>query len=173
MANQPLRELVQEAVDLIRQQKYDQAIDAARNAIDEDPRDAAAYSALGIALASAGRLEEAVEPLQRAIQQAPYHPEHYYNLAVNQVKLGRNNEAIAMCQEAIRCDGKFKQAAVLLKELEKVTHTEAAPYLASIGDQKGSAYHYKQEKTQAPYDPLAEQGDENAPPPPPPPTNNQ
>lgn len=167
MSAQQLSDLVKEAVEHIRAQKWDQAIDAARQAIDANHRDPEAYSALGIALSYAGRLEEATEPLQRAIQNAPYEAKHYFNLAVHKVRLGHLNEAMAMCQEAIRCDGKHRGAHQLLKDLEKQTHTVAAPYMSALGDQRGSAYHYRQDKPEAPppYDPLADASQEN--------TNNQ
>lgn len=163
MSAEQLSDLVKESVEHIRAQEWDQAIDAARRAIEANHRDPEAYSALGIALSYAGRLEEAVDPLQRAIQSAPYEAKHYFNLAVHNVRLGHMNEAIAMCQEAIRCDGKHQGAHLLLKELEKQTHTEAAPYMSSIGDQRGSAYHYRQDKKEAPppYDPLADAEHDN------------
>jgi tetratricopeptide (TPR) repeat protein len=155
MSAEESKNLVDQAVANIRSEKYDEAIQLARQALDEDGRSTDAWSTLGIAYAKANRSDEATDAFQRAIQTSPYSARNYFNLASLYYGMGRKTDAIAMCQEAIRCDGKHRNSIDLLKRLEAETHTEVAPYQTSLGDTRGSAYHYKTDKKDKPStDPL-------------------
>src|SRR5262249_886491 len=115
------KQFVTEATDLARQGQFDKAIDAAKQALEHDQRNSDAYSVLGVSLARVGRYDEATDAFQRAIQTNPYGARGYYNLAMHFYGMGNKADAIAMCQEAIRCDGRHKNAADLLKKLDTET----------------------------------------------------
>lgn len=144
------KELVAQAVEKFENGDLDGAIDYARQAIDADSRYSDGFSVLGVALAQAGREEEATEAFQRAIQTSPYSATHYYNLALHYYHGGHKNDAMTMAQEAIRTDGKHRRAIALLKKLEEESHVEIAPYTTSLGDQRGSAYRYKEDAPESP-----------------------
>lgn len=150
MSNEQVQQLVKEAADSVRGQDFDKAVELSRQALEIDGRRDDAYSVLGVALARLGRIEEATDALQRAVQTAPYNARNYYNLATHYYGMGDKADAISMCQEAIRCDGKHRGAAELLKKLESETHVQVAPYQTSLGDNRGAAYHYKKEQTEEP-----------------------
>lgn len=147
MSSDQVTALVKEASESIRNQQFEGALDLARQALEIDSRHADAYNIMGVAYSQLGRTEEATEAFQRAVQQAPYSARNYYNLARHYYQLGNKKDAISMCQEAIRCDGKHRNSAELLKKLESEVHVEVAPYTTSLGDNRGSAYQYKKEKS--------------------------
>ena len=146
MSSDAAKQLVTDAADYVRSQQFDKGVDAARQALELDHRSSEAYTVLGVALSRLGRIEEATDAFRRAIQTNSYSARNYFNLAMHYYGMGQKNDAISMCQEAIRCDGKHKNAHDLLKKLESETHVEVAPYTTSIGDQRGSAYHYKKDE---------------------------
>jgi tetratricopeptide (TPR) repeat protein len=148
MASEELKQLIEEAAEAVRAQSFEKGIDIARQALEMDGRSTDAYSVLGVALAKAGRVEEATDALQRAVQTGPYTARNYYNLAMHYYGMGQKSDAIAMAQEAIRCDGKHRGSAELLRKLEDETHVEVAPYQTSLGDSRGTAYQYKKEEAE-------------------------
>lgn len=148
MASEELKTLIEEAANAVREQSFEKGIDIARTALELDSRSTDAYSVLGVALAKAGRVEEATEAFQRAVQTGPYGARNYYNLAMHYYGMGQKTDSIAMCQEAIRCNGKHRGAAELLRKLESETHVEVAPYQTSLGDSRGNAYQYKKEEAE-------------------------
>lgn len=146
MASEDLKSLIEEAATAVREQSFEKGIDIAKQALEVDSRSTDAYSVLGVAFAKAGRVDEATDALQRAVQTGPYSARNYYNLAMHYYGMGKKNDAIAMCQEAIRCNGKHRGSANLLRKLEDETHVEVAPYQTSLGDSRGNAYQYKKDE---------------------------
>lgn len=142
------QELVTQAVESCQKEKYDDALNLAREALEVDPRYGDAYSVLGICFAKKGQPEQATEAFKKAIQTTPYNASAYYNLAYFYYENGNFTDAMTMAQEAIRTDAKHKRAIQLIKILEDKLHVEVAPYTTSLGDQRGSAYQYKPEGTE-------------------------
>lgn len=146
MAESEATPLVQQSAEYYQAGKFEEALNAARQAIELDARLTDAYTVLGVALSGLERHEEAVSAFQKAIQVSPYNTSAYYNLALQHYNMGHKNDATAMAQEAIRTDGKHKRALELMKKLETELHVEVAPYQTSLGDDRGAAYRYENDK---------------------------
>ncbi len=146
MAESEATPLVQQSSDLYQSGKFEEALNTARQAIEMDPRLSDAYTVLGVSLSGLERDEEAVSAFQKAIQVSPYNTSAYYNLALQHYKMGHKNDATAMAQEAIRTDPKHKRSLELVKKLDTELHVEVAPYQTSLGDDRGAAYRYQEDK---------------------------
>lgn len=146
MSQDPVNPAITKTIDKLKAGEYEAAIEDARSILESDQRNSEAWSLLAISYAKTGRTDEATEAFQKAIQTGPYVARNYYNLAMHYLALGQRVDAVSMCQEAIRCDPKHKGANEMLKKLESEMHVEVAPYTTSLGDNRGSAYHYKKEE---------------------------
>ncbi len=118
----------------LRQQKLD-----ARRLLDADPRDAAAWSALGRASLALNELDEAVEAFERAVAIGVRDPTPYLNLGLLYASRGQLEPALQAFELGLERDprnqsARFNQARVLLGlgrareavlELERLT--AAAP----------------------------------------------
>ncbi len=118
----------------LRQQKLD-----ARRLLDADPRDAAAWSALGRASLALNELDEAVEAFERAVAIGVRDPTPYLNLGLLYASRGQLEPALQAFELGLERDprnqsARFNQARVLLglgrareavQELERLT--AAAP----------------------------------------------
>ena len=158
MAEDQAKQFLDQAVNSLRNQQFETAIDFARQAVDLDPQSADAYGVLGIALSRANRPDEATEALQKAIQATPSSAKAYYNLAAHFYAIGEKRDALSIAQEAVRCDPSHKAASDLANRIEQETRTEAAPYMTSAGEEGRSPYDYGTptgERPQAPQQPAS------------------
>jgi tetratricopeptide (TPR) repeat protein len=80
------------------------AVDAYRKALALDDRNAAAHSALGIALAAQGEVEPALAEFNAAIASAADVPHYYNNSGYAYYLLGRPAEAVAALRKAASLD---------------------------------------------------------------------
>jgi len=97
----PLAQQVASAMAL-QEQRYDEAIAEAKNAIVGDPNDADGYIALAAALSFTGRPAEALDNVEHAIRLNPHYPPHYlYQRALAQFGLRRLDAASASLERAL------------------------------------------------------------------------
>ena len=66
----------------VRQEKYDEALDALSRAAQLDPENADTFQYLGVALTKKGLREPAEAAFRRAIKLAPGHADAHHHLAV-------------------------------------------------------------------------------------------
>jgi tetratricopeptide (TPR) repeat protein len=88
----------------------DEAIAAARKAIELDPKDPKAYFALGVALSRKGQLDEAVASYRKAIALDPQFAAAYSNLGHVLHAQHKLDEAVAAYRQAIDLDPKLAPA---------------------------------------------------------------
>lgn len=82
-----------QAADLIRAGKTNEAIALLNAAAVRDPSDTRTRNLLGIALSGAGRHEDAIAQFQRVLQQDPRFVAAVKNLAMDELQLGRDADA--------------------------------------------------------------------------------
>ena len=82
--------------------RYEDAIQACREAIRITPVRADAYALLGYAYGKLGRYNEEIEAYKQAIRIKPDYADVHTNLGICYINLGRYNEAIEACKQAIR-----------------------------------------------------------------------
>ena len=75
-------------------QKYDEAVNAYKQAIIIDPNYPNAYNNMGVALKEQGKLEEAIEAYNKALAIKPDNAEAYYNMGNALKEQGKLEEAI-------------------------------------------------------------------------------
>jgi tetratricopeptide (TPR) repeat protein len=85
-----------------RHGRYNEAIEAYKQAIKIKPNLAESYTNLGAAYANLGHLSEAIDAFKMAAQIDPDLAEAHYNLGYAYAKLGRYTEAIDIYKQAIR-----------------------------------------------------------------------
>jgi protein O-mannosyl-transferase len=102
----------------VRKQKFDEAIDEFRQAIDLDPTSATAHLNLAIQLAEAGNLAEAEVQFRRSIELLPSGAgPAYFNLATCQMKHGLPDAAIVSFRQAVKADDSLVMAHINLGNL--------------------------------------------------------
>ena len=84
------------------EKRFDQAVDAYRQAIKLNPNLAAAYHGLGSAYVNMGRAGDALEPMRVAARLEPSNPLIRLNLGITLANLRRGEEALAELNEAKR-----------------------------------------------------------------------
>jgi type II secretory pathway predicted ATPase ExeA/tetratricopeptide (TPR) repeat protein len=98
--------------------KYNQAIDAYRNAIRLDPHLSDALFNLGYIYATTGKLEEAETAFSKAAQlNPPYLGKSLFNLAVIQQKLGKTEQCLANLEKAVAMMPQNEKAAAYLQRI--------------------------------------------------------
>ena len=96
--------LNEEGFDLQRQERYTEAEETLRAALDLDPDYAAAWSNLGEVAFRQGRYTEALEHRRRAAQLLPSYAPVHFNLGHLLAFLGQDTEALEALQRAITID---------------------------------------------------------------------
>jgi tetratricopeptide (TPR) repeat protein len=86
----------------MREQQYDKAVDAYKQAIHLDPNLAAAYHALGSVYVNMGRAGDALVPLQTAVRLDPNNSLIHLNLGITLAILHRGEDALTEMNEAKR-----------------------------------------------------------------------
>jgi Flp pilus assembly protein TadD len=114
------REQLRRGDRLAKDQHFEEAVAAYRQALSLQPDYAQAYHQMGLAYAALNRYPEAVKALEKAAQLRPRAGLIYENLGVAYVKmgrwgkLGRDQEARAQFAEALRLQPKMAKAHVNL-----------------------------------------------------------
>lgn len=99
-------ELYDEAVDLFADEKFDEAIELYKKALEIDPRYGDALHGLALCYQAKGDIDRAIEVTKRYIQQAPEDILAFTNLSMFYQKKGMIKEAEAAGAEARRLDWK-------------------------------------------------------------------
>jgi tetratricopeptide (TPR) repeat protein len=84
--------------------KYEEEIEAYKQAIMINPDFALVHNNLGAAYGRSGKYEEAIESLKQAIRIDPDHVKAHNNLGITYSELGKYEEAIESYKQAIRID---------------------------------------------------------------------
>ena len=92
------------SVTLAEQGHQDEALAAARRAVECDPENAGLHDHLGNLLQKGERLDEAEAAHRRAIELEPDHARAHRQLSVIFTKQGRQDEALAAARRAVECD---------------------------------------------------------------------
>jgi type II secretory pathway predicted ATPase ExeA/Tfp pilus assembly protein PilF len=107
--------------------KYDQAIDAYRNAIRLDPHLSDALFNLGYIYATSGKLEDAETAFSRTAQlNPPYLGKSLFNLAVVQQKLGKKQQSLANLEKAVAIMPQNENAMAFLHHIRESATTSTA-----------------------------------------------
>jgi Flp pilus assembly protein TadD len=104
--------------------KYQEAVEAYREAVTIDPEYADGLNELGVAEAATGDLEHAAEHFQKAIDVAPEHPMALPNLSIVLAKLRRFHEAAEVARRALK----------IVPDSARVRYILAASILVEHGD---------------------------------------
>ena len=99
-------ELYDEAVDLFADDKFDEAIELYRKALEIDPKYGDALHGLALCYQAKGDLDSAIEVTKRYIEQEPEDILAFTNLSMFYQKKGMIKEAEAAGAEARRLDWK-------------------------------------------------------------------
>ena len=100
------------------QARFEQAINAYREAIRRDPLMVEAYTALGTSLAAQQRYDEAIRQFQAAIVLAPNAAHLHNNLGYAYLLSGQTEQAVKALEEAQRLDPAHARSAENLRLLE-------------------------------------------------------
>ncbi len=99
-----MREVAQEATDLFKMQRYDEAAAKYQMIIDKYPESLYAWSNLGVVRSQEGRLQDAMKALQRAVALSPNDAFSYRNLGIVYYQLNQNDAAIDALERSIALD---------------------------------------------------------------------
>jgi tetratricopeptide (TPR) repeat protein len=99
-------ELYDEAVDLFAEDRFDEAIELYKKALEIDPRYGDALHGLALCYQAKGDLDSAIEVTKRYIEQEPEDILAFTNLSMFYQKKGMIKEAEAAGAEARRLDWK-------------------------------------------------------------------
>ena len=100
----------QDALDLHRGDRLEEATSAYRSVLTRDPRNADATALLGVALVQSGSAEEGILALTRALALQPRNPTFLYNLGVACERAGRLEESQAAHARALEVDPRSRVA---------------------------------------------------------------
>ena len=89
-----MRDTAQQAADLFKMQRYDEAADKYQNIIDKYPESLYAWSNLGVVRFQQGKLPEALKALQQAVKLSPTDAFSYSNLGIVYYQLNQYENAI-------------------------------------------------------------------------------
>lgn len=114
--------------ELIRQKRYEEAMDVFLRCIAENPKDAESLYQLGRVYANVGRMEEARSFCEQTIEINPLNAEVYYTLALIHQESGDNKAAMECLKRALFLDPDFALAhfsmAILAQQLNQKEKTE-------------------------------------------------
>jgi tetratricopeptide (TPR) repeat protein len=102
---------------LYQQSRYEEAIEEAGRALQEDPEDYWSMSITALSLARLGRFKSALETIDAAIALAPEEEWMYYRRAVILQRADRYKEGLEAVEDSLRQDPEFYNAVTLKAEL--------------------------------------------------------
>jgi Flp pilus assembly protein TadD len=117
-----MHDVAQQATDLFKMQRYDDAAAKYQQIIDKYPESLYAWSNLGVVRSQEGRLPDAEKALQQAVKLSPNDAFSYRNLGIVYYQLNENDAAIDALERSIA-----------LEPNEKYSHD----YLGCACSQKG------------------------------------
>ena len=106
--------------DYMRQDRFEEAIEAYMEALSLNPNFVDAHYNVGIAYGAVGQLEKAVRECKEVIKLDPDHIGAYYNLGVNYADQGKLQEAIESYEAFIRLAP--SQSAAQIRQAEDTIH---------------------------------------------------
>lgn len=99
-----MKATAQEAANLFKQQRYDDAADKYQTIIDKYPESLYAWSNLGVVRFQQGKLNEALRALQQSVKLSPTDAFSYMNLGIVYYQMGQYENAIDALNRAIALD---------------------------------------------------------------------
>ena len=108
------------AISYYFQNNYQEAITILRSVISIDPRDAPAWSNLGVLLKEMGRLEEAEQAYRKAVEADPRDAQAWSNLGVLLIEQGQKGEAEQAYRKAVEADPRYAKAWYNLGTLYRI-----------------------------------------------------
>lgn len=119
MSIERARELCREALALLGEGRFEEALARAEQAVALAPHDAEAHIQRGIALSSLGRADEAERAFQEAEKYSPYSAKARYNHAVHRFQQDDLQGALQLAEEAVKLDPRHESARVLRDRLRE------------------------------------------------------
>lgn len=119
MADERAAEFIRQALEHLRADRFPQAAQFAREAIELDPKSGEAYGALGVALAQMGRTSEATDALRKSVELLPGDAKLRYNLAAHLFRTGDQEGALRQVRAALEIQPSHRSALELLRHLER------------------------------------------------------
>jgi Flp pilus assembly protein TadD len=120
--------------------KYQEAVEAFRQAVTIDPEYADGLNELGVAEAATGDLEHAAEDFQKAVDVAPEHPMALPNLSIVLAKLRRFHDAEEVARRALK----------VVPNSARVRYILAASILVDHGDPEEALQNLERAATEIP-----------------------
>jgi tetratricopeptide (TPR) repeat protein len=108
------------AVDAERKRDLDEALKAAKRAIELAPKVNQFYDTLGSVHLARGELDQAIAAFQIAADSKPPNAEHYYHLGVALEQKGLKSEAIGALKQALSVNPGFANAADARRRLAQL-----------------------------------------------------
>ncbi len=119
----PALDFFQKGIHLVRQKRYEEAMDAFLTCIAQNPKDAESLYQMGLAHANLGRMESAKLFCEQAIEINPLISDAYYTLALIHQESGNMKDALDKLKRALFLKPDFALAhfsmAVLFRRLDK------------------------------------------------------
>jgi tetratricopeptide (TPR) repeat protein len=109
-ADEKARALLEEGQRRADEGKWDEALQAYRQALAIDPRYGDAYIGMGDAYMSSGKYKEGFAAYEQAISVAPWNPDAHYSLGAAYNDMARYGDAFKPFVQAIRLDPGFAEA---------------------------------------------------------------
>lgn len=116
---QRVQKLVQQAAQLLKAGRVDDAVALLRQAVHLNPHDFNAHHGLGVALARLGQLDEALIHLRQAIQINPRSPQAHFNLGRVHQRRGELQDALDAYGEAVRLKPDYEAAVKAVEEIQR------------------------------------------------------
>lgn len=135
---------------LTTQRRFDEAVAAARTAVDLDPLSPNENTTLGVRLFYAGRFDEAIAQFRQTLRRSPDLPVAHWGLAVAQRERGRHAEAVQEIERAVALSdhapymrawlahqhamaGQADEARAIRRDLERESSTRfISPFLFAL-----------------------------------------
>lgn len=121
MADERAAQFTRQALEHLRADRFPQAAEFARQAVELDPESGEAHGALGIALAQMGRTAEATDALKRSVELLPGDAKARYNLAAHLFRIGEHDAALGQARAALEIQPTHRAALELVRQLERMT----------------------------------------------------
>jgi len=122
---------IQQGGELITQEKYAEAYDLLKKAVDNEPGIPQAHLLLATCAVELGRKEEARVNLDLILRESPDNVQAMLSMADLLLEEGKKEDVLALCKQALSVDERNAQALALMGEvhLEEKDFGSALPYL--------------------------------------------
>ena len=133
--------LTQQATEDCRRGNFSTCRDELRQALKEDPQNAALWSYLGQTDAESNEIDSAINDFQKSLSLAPNHAETHFNLGLLYIRKGETNKALEMYRQGLGLnanDARANQSYASLLMASK-RYQEAIAPLQRLSKMNGSA----------------------------------